>query len=61
MLAGFHPQDTPTAALDISSQRVAAEGQAVLSWASQHLSIQLRLLASHCHWTNPRQLKAPLH
>lgn len=30
MLAGFHPQDTPTAALDISSQHVAAEGQAVL-------------------------------
>ena len=49
ILAGFHPQDTPTAALDISSQCVAAEGQAILSWASQHLSVQLCLLASHCH------------
>lgn len=61
MLAGFHSQDTPTATLDISSQCVAAKGQAVLSRASQHLSIQLHLLASHCHWTNPRPLKAPLH
>ena len=60
ILAGFHPQDTPRAALDISSQPVAAEGQAVVSWASQHLSIQLCLRTSHCHWTNHRPLKAPL-
>ena len=42
-IPGFHPRDTLMAALGISSQCVATEGQAVTSWASQRLSIRLLL------------------